>query len=455
MQEGSLLRHLKFFFNFILFLTITPSIVIPTPVRAQETFDASSYFHQRVPILKFGFSFGKVELCTFDDFIDFIEFLEHFNENESITDLTDQDQRQIQEFFRFILPKEYHEEIDHLFDDDEAFNYHDGWKVILCKSWISKRLDQVTDFCKDHKKSIIITTAVAVAVVVVMGVVIAGAAGAAAGAASSTSKLHKSHHDEKKHDIALFPVQALQEAPIFKETIQEEISCALDEVSSESGPISRSEPYKKEPSFREKARDIGALIAHQAFDGVSELVAVVPQLNDEIRQVGDKFLSQSLVGSGKSPVSSKEKYEDMIASGHQKIDEIFSSDQTPLYSQEVKEGKNNIVIGVLPLPVTFNELTNRLLEAGKVLDRGALTKAGRALVKHGYREESVFPKPTGNPAQINEHGQKILETILNHPEKEIIPGEFKRYGKVVDIKAPGIGGVRYTDNGDFIGFLEP
>lgn len=76
-------------------------------------------------------------------------------------------------------------------------------------------------------------------------------------------------------------------------------------------------------------------------------------------------------------------------------------------------------------------------------------------MKHGYREKSIFPKPAGNAAEVNAHGQKILESILNHPEKKLIPGEFERFGKVVDVYAPSIGGVRYTTEGEFIGFLEP
>ncbi len=62
--------------------------------------------------------------------------------------------------------------------------------------------------------------------------------------------------------------------------------------------------------------------------------------------------------------------------------------------------------------------TTKFLEAGKVMDRGGFTKAGRALMKHGYREDSVFPKPIGNPAKVNAHGQKILEELLYHPEKK-------------------------------------
>ncbi len=78
-------------------------------------------------------------------------------------------------------------------------------------------------------------------------------------------------------------------------------------------------------------------------------------------------------------------------------------------------------------------------------------------MKHGYREDSVLPKPISNPTQINAHGQKILEEILKHPDKEIY-SKIDRFLKieVIDIKIPGKWGVRFNrkDN-SFIGFLEP
>jgi filamentous hemagglutinin len=49
----------------------------------------------------------------------------------------------------------------------------------------------------------------------------------------------------------------------------------------------------------------------------------------------------------------------------------------------------------------------------------------------------------------------LIKSILNHPEKQVITREAERFGKIVDIFAPGIGGARYTANGEFIGFLEP
>lgn len=77
-------------------------------------------------------------------------------------------------------------------------------------------------------------------------------------------------------------------------------------------------------------------------------------------------------------------------------------------------------------------------------------------MKHGYREgRSVFPKPLGNPAQVNAQGQKVLESILYHPEREYVIHESHRLGKIVDVFAPDVGGVRFSFEGEFIGFLEP
>lgn len=126
--------------------------------------------------------------------------------------------------------------------------------------------------------------------------------------------------------------------------------------------------------------------------------------------------------------------------------------------QKKANATNDFAIGVIPLPTGISNVfsnTNKLIEAGKIIDRAGFTKAGRALMKHGYRENSVFPKPTGKPAQINEKGQKILEYILNHPERKIYQKHTKNLGEVVDIHAPKIGGVRYNKLGEMIGFLEP
>jgi filamentous hemagglutinin len=116
-------------------------------------------------------------------------------------------------------------------------------------------------------------------------------------------------------------------------------------------------------------------------------------------------------------------------------------------------------MGIMPPPGSFFKASpkelKKGLDSGKILDRGGLTKSGRGLMKHGYREGSAYPKPVGNVEQINEHGQKILESILNHPEKKISKYTHKRFGEIIEVVVPGKGGVRFTNDWEMIHFMEP
>lgn len=97
-----------------------------------------------------------------------------------------------------------------------------------------------------------------------------------------------------------------------------------------------------------------------------------------------------------------------------------------------------------------------LLETGAKTDpavkAGNLTVAGRALQKHGSREGSAFPVAKGNPAQMNEQGQKILDGIVKAPGATVQEGN--RFGGF-DVIAPDGRGARFDPQGNFRGFLEP
>lgn len=71
-------------------------------------------------------------------------------------------------------------------------------------------------------------------------------------------------------------------------------------------------------------------------------------------------------------------------------------------------------------------------------------------MKHGYREGSVFPKPFGNPAQINYQGQRILEEIISNPNSEV----FLLENGSVKIFSPNGRGVHYKKDGSFKNFIE-
>ena len=83
-----------------------------------------------------------------------------------------------------------------------------------------------------------------------------------------------------------------------------------------------------------------------------------------------------------------------------------------------------------------------------------LEDAENRLLKKFGTKSSFFSNGSIDPKKVNEQAQEILEKILNHPEKIVVYGELSRFGKVMDIYAPNIGGARYTVDEEFIGFLE-
>jgi len=100
----------------------------------------------------------------------------------------------------------------------------------------------------------------------------------------------------------------------------------------------------------------------------------------------------------------------------------------------------------------LEKLVEKLLDAGAKIDKGDLTKAGRALEKHGSRPGSAFPQAVGNSAAKNAQGQKALNEILTSKNVSTRPNRFG--GQDVIDKASGRG-VRYDGNGNMMGFLEP
>lgn len=181
------------------------------------------------------------------------------------------------------------------------------------------------------------------------------------------------------------------DAPL-NEVFEEHISSIKEFIVEDTFPI------KENPSFTEKARDLGAFLAHETLDGVSELGSCIPQFTQEIKEVGSRILPEN-IPSNSLPLTPMENYESLVAKGHQKIDQIFSTDRSECYTSETKNRKNDFVIGTCPPPGVLGEVfsdINKLLKAGQALDRAGFTKAGRALMKHGNREGSIFPKPSGN-----------------------------------------------------------
>ena len=99
---------------------------------------------------------------------------------------------------------------------------------------------------------------------------------------------------------------------------------------------------------------------------------------------------------------------------------------------------------------------DELADAAKLIDKGGeLTKAGRALEKHGSRAGSVFERATGNVAAKNAAGQAVIEDILTSPGSRTVNITRGKWKGGVEVWAPSGRGVRYDADGNFVGLLEP
>ncbi|OWW23528.1 hypothetical protein B4Q04_20235 [Zobellia sp. OII3] len=96
-----------------------------------------------------------------------------------------------------------------------------------------------------------------------------------------------------------------------------------------------------------------------------------------------------------------------------------------------------------------------LLKVATILDKGGLTKIGRALQKHASRPGSKFPSVTGNVSNINAQGEKVLNSILTNPSSTTTVRHHGRFGEILEIKAPNGQGARFSKDGNtFIGLIE-
>jgi len=170
---------------------------------------------------------------------------------------------------------------------------------------------------------------------------VAGGAGAAAGLGSSDSGHSESKNSEFKEESPAVsptpketsPLVGVIEAPIMKVALDEHIA-SFKEFLVQDQAVDQAIGYKgwDQMSFGEKAREIGANVAHKALDEVSDLAKVVPQLCEEVKGLGTKFLPESLkLPNSGDPVSPIENYENLLAKGHQVIDTVFSTDQAELF----------------------------------------------------------------------------------------------------------------------------
>jgi RHS repeat-associated protein len=95
--------------------------------------------------------------------------------------------------------------------------------------------------------------------------------------------------------------------------------------------------------------------------------------------------------------------------------------------------------------------------AAAAADRGGYTKAGRSLTKHGAGARpgnSKFPTATGNPQQINQTAQNIVDDILTNPGTIVTNSYRGRFGNTIEYTAPDGRGLVFKASGEFLFFKE-
>jgi hypothetical protein len=361
----------KFFVHFVLLFTIPSLVLYPqaeiptfTPQELKEI-EAREEFIKNYPLI------------SYDDILDLIEELEegHLEERCSPEELDRINNFLIMLARQGVLPGEealLEQDIQELLSGDPSNPYqpssyysdegytlipaisHGEGQALLCKTWVGKKWRQTTKFVSHHKKAIVTGAVVVVAVaVVVVAIVVSGGTAAAAvpalvaGGASVSNSSDKEEKTTSKTTAAPAPAtlnDVIHDHILsFKETVVEE------KLIQPCGPTSIFEDI----SFT--TRNLGAQFAHESLDILAQTTSEMPNLIQDIHEIGTHYLpdfaNQFLDHHPPSGAGFNEK---LITTGHQKIDQVFSTDQANRYTPEAKAFRSKMglepVSGVTPFP---------------------------------------------------------------------------------------------------------
>lgn len=300
---------------------------------------------------------AAIQPVSFTDFSydDVLDLLEELEEGDLENRLSPQELVYINQFIAMlaqngILPSDTVEnailqnDVQELFQNDYLMlgananeGYYSGAEVLLCKSWAAKKWKKAKKFVKKHKKAILIGCAVVAAAVVVVGAVavITSAAAATAGAAAAAGS------SDNDHDL----VDDDDSEPDFVEEIKEQVTVAREEVLS-TVDIAAAQPYESGSSFGEDVREYVSHVSHEILDTVEKLL--VEPLIPSLGVVGDALLPDM----SENPLcgSPKEIFSELIASGHEVIDRVFSTDQADHYAYPHEE---KYAYGMIPPPTAL------------------------------------------------------------------------------------------------------
>lgn len=311
-----LLKKSKFFILTLIFIHTTSLIASELP---HNIIKSESFFANKGDIIRQ--LYNEDGLLIYDAVFQLIEEIE----SGTIDDLCqDEEWYKINHFLTFlakegILPNATEEEeatlnkdieeILNPYDDNISFAYSsfDSLKtipaiyfsqpeIVLCKSWLKKQCKHIRKFVKKHKKAIIIGAVVAVAAVAVTTVIIATSAAAASAATAATAEScapKSKNKEDKKTEPSQSPTTASDPTleQFFNDQVNEYKNTIVQDSLSSTG---------KEFLDKENERIIGSSLAHNAIENISSYLPY--DINDSI-----------------------------IIEGHGRVDNVFSTNQTPLY----------------------------------------------------------------------------------------------------------------------------
>ena len=338
--------------------------------------------------------------------------------------------------------------------------FYDKPQGMLCKNWIGKKWKKTKNFVKNHKKAVIIATVVVVAATVVIiatsgaaaGPILAGGAAATGTGASEGSNASSSDDKEKRRTPVNKPgeLQSQEDhnSPILPKTqdtsyqdnyaenndpkdtyipqkesipktlipVKETIVQQSEEIKAELSEIVPGEafniPKKDEPSFwafaAEKARETGSHITHEVYDVVTDQLGLIPDITGAFSEkLPEAF--QVTTPFDKDP---REAHQEMVEAGHEKIDEIFGTEQADMYAAEGKEVRGELTTGMLPPP-------------------GAIGKTAKApskayeIAKNGGKHAKMLSDYSNKPIKEIQKGIKSYEKqIAIHKDKIARPSNY-------------------------------
>ncbi|MEM7052740.1 MAG: RHS repeat-associated core domain-containing protein [Acidobacteriota bacterium] len=110
----------------------------------------------------------------------------------------------------------------------------------------------------------------------------------------------------------------------------------------------------------------------------------------------------------------------------------------------------------IPLPSLSGSTRSTLFaSATRNISQGGVTAIGRALQKHASRPGSFFQSAGGNAAQNAKMGASFLKFLLNNSASKVSFKNHRDFGLIIKIRLPNGAGAQFTENGKFIGLLEP